>query len=197
MLKAASITGLSVLLFFSTLGVTFAQNEESFVRAATVSKGEAIVLSVLFPGLGQMTVGQKVKGVTFFLAGVASLAVFVNSNENYLTKLDTYNRDKTVLYSKARQGRATYDGPASYDGQGGAFQMFNDLKSQNNSLDNLNSTRNTALIVAAAVYAYNIFDAVFFTPSSNESKKAEIRKNIIVESALVDMKPGILVSTRF
>jgi hypothetical protein len=66
MLKAASITGLSVLLFFSTLGVTFAQNEESFVRAATISKREAVVLSMLFPGLGQMTVGQKVKGVTFF-----------------------------------------------------------------------------------------------------------------------------------
>ena len=191
MLKAASITGLSVLLFFSTLGVTFAQNEESFVRAATVSKREAVVLSMLFPGLGQMTVGQKVKGVTFFLAGVTSLAIFVNNNENYKTNLDTYDRDISILSGLAKAGRG------SYDGNGGALKLYTDLKSQNNTLDNLNSTRNTALIVAAAVYAYNLFDAIFFTPSSNESKKAEIRKNIIVESALVDRKPGILVSTRF
>jgi hypothetical protein len=161
------------------------------VRAATVSKGQAVVLSILFPGMGQMTVGQKVKGVSFFLAGVTSLAIFVNSNENYKTKLDTYNRDKATLSGMATLGRA------SYDGIGGAFQLYTDLKSRNNTLDDLNSTRNTALIVAGVVYAYNIFDAIFFTPSSNESKKAEIRKNIIVESALVDRKPGILVSTRF
>jgi len=190
MLKAVSITGLSVLLFFSTLGVTFAQNEGSFVRAATVSKREAVVLSVLFPGLGQMTVGQKVKGVSFFLAGVASLAVFVNSNEDYKTKLETYNRYSGVLNSMGTDSNKR----DSYDA---ASTLYSDLKSQNKTLDNLNSTRNTALIVATAVYAYNLFDAIFFTPSSNESKKSEIRKNIIVESALVDRKPGILVSTRF
>lgn len=188
MLKAVSITGLSVLLFFSILGVAFAQNEGSFVRAATVSKREAVILSVLFPGLGQMTVGQKVKGVSFFLAGVASLAVFVNSNEDYKTKLETYNRDKSILSGMATAGRDNYDA---------AFKKYSDLESQNKTLDNLHSTRNTALIVAAAVYAYNLFDVIFFTPSSNESQRSEIRKNIIVESALVDRKPGILVSTRF
>jgi len=187
-LKAVSITGLSVLLFFSTLGVTFAQNESSFVRAATVSKREAVVLSVLFPGLGQMTVGQKTKGVSFFLAGVASLAVFVNGNEDYKTKLETYNRDKTTLSAMATADRKNYED---------AFKLYTNLKSQNKRLDDLHSQRNTALIVAGVVYAYNIVDAIFFTPTSNESQRSEIRKNIIVESALVDRKPGILVSTRF
>jgi hypothetical protein len=190
MLRAVSITGLSLLLLFSTIGVTFAQNEDSFVRAATVSKREAVVLSVLFPGLGQMTAGQKVKGVTFFLAGVASLAVFVNSNEDYKTKLETYNRDRGILTAMGTDvnRRDNYDA---------AFSLYSDLKSQNTTLDNLNSTRNTAIIVAAAVYAYNLFDAVFLTSSSNESKRSEIRKNFIVETALVDRKPGIMVSTRF
>jgi len=192
MLRAVSITGLSVLLFFSTLGVTFAQNEESFVRAATVSKREAIVLSVLFPGLGQMTIGQKSKGVAFFLAGVTSLAIFVNANENYKTKLENYDRDRDILSGMATVGRA------SYDGVNGAKQFYDNLSSRNKTLDDLSTTRNTALIVAAAVYAYSIFDAVFFTPSSNESKKAEIKSSpIIVQSALVDRKPGILLSKRF
>jgi hypothetical protein len=115
----------------------------------------------------------------------------VNNNENYKTNLDTYDRDISILSGMAKAGRG------SYDGNGGALKLYTDLKSQNDTLDNLHSTRNTALIVAAAVYAYNLFDAIFFTPSSDESKKAEIRKNIIVESALVDRKPGILVSTRF
>jgi hypothetical protein len=78
-----------------------------------------------------------------------------------------------------------------------ASKLFKDIKSQSNKLDNLNTTRNVALFVAAGVYAYNLFDAVFLTSTSTESKKAEIRKNFLVESTLVENTPGIKISTRF
>jgi len=188
MLKAVLITGLSALLFFSTTGVMFAQNEESFVRESTISKRDAVLLSALFPGLGQMTAGSKAKGVLMFLAETTSLATFVNAHENYTTKLDTFNRDKKTLDDMSGNIGASYTE---------ASKKFKGLKSQSEKLDNLNQTRNIALIVAAGVYAYNLFDAVFLTSTSTESKKAEIRKNFVVESTMVDDTPGIKISTRF
>lgn len=188
MLRAVLITGLSALLFFSTAGVMFAQNEESFVREATISKRDAVLLSALFPGLGQMTAGHKLKGVSMFVAETISLAVFLNAHENYSTKLETYNRDKRTLDGYALEGGQNYTT---------ANALYKSIKSQSNKLDDLNSTRNIALIVAAGVYAYNLFDAVFLTSTSTESKKAEIRKNFLVESTLVESAPGIKISTRF
>jgi hypothetical protein len=166
----------------------FAQNEESFVREATVSKRDAVLLSVLFPGLGQMTAGSKAKGVMLFAAETLSLAVLVNAHENYGTKLDSFNRDKEILDGLAMKGGASYTQ---------ANKLFKDIKSQSDKLDNLNTTRNVALIVVAGVYAYNLFDAVFMTSNSTESKKAEIRKNFVVESTLLENTPGIKISKRF
>lgn len=166
----------------------FAQNEESFVREATVSKRDAVLLSTLFPGLGQMTAGKKGKGVLMFLAEATSLAIFLNAHENYNTKNETYDRDKKILDDMALAGRSNYIE---------AEKLYRDIKKQNTKLNDLHKTRNTALIVAASVYAYNLFDAVFLTSTSTESKKTEGRKNFVVESTLVDDTPGIKISKRF
>jgi hypothetical protein len=186
--KAAFIAGIAILLFFSSAGVMYAQNEESFVRESNISKRDAVLLSVLFPGLGQMTAGHKGKGVTLFFAGATSLAVFVNAHENYTTKLPTYNRDKEILDGMALRGRASYTE---------ADKLYQSIKKQENKLDDLHRTRNIALYVAAGVYAYNLFDAIFLTSTSTESKKAESRGTITVQSALVDRKPGIVISKSF
>jgi len=187
--KAVLIAGLSFLIVFSSVGVTFAQDEESFVRVSVISKRDAIVLSALFPGLGQMTTGQKVKGVSFFLAEAASLVLFVNAHENYSTKKTTYDKDKKEFEGIAAVGRGSYMA---------AEKQFKDLKSQSNDLDDLHSIRNTAIIVAAGVYAYNLVDAIFFAPSSSESRKAERAKNRIeVTSSMVDRTPGIMLTKRF
>jgi hypothetical protein len=188
MFRAFTLTGLVILLCFSLSGVVFAQNEDSFVRAATVSKRDAVLLSALFPGLGQMTAGSKAKGVSMFLAETVSLALFVNSHENYTTKLDNYDRDKIILDNMAKNPNGNYTE---------ASKLFADIKSQSNKLDDLHRTRNIALIVAAGVYAYNLFDAVFLTSSSTESQRAEKLQNITVESVMVDRTPGILISKRF
>ena len=186
--KVVFTAGISILLFFSSSGVIFAQNEEGFIRETTISKREAVLLSVLFPGLGQMTAGSKVKGAVLFLSGAASLAVFVNSHESYTTKLSTYNRDKEILDAMALRGRASYTE---------ANKLYLNIKNQSNKLDDLNRTRNIAIYIAAGVYAYNLFDAVFLTSTSKESKKAESRGTIVVQSALVDRKPGIVISKSF
>jgi hypothetical protein len=194
MLKAVSLAGLSLLLVVSSAGITRAQEEESFVRLSVISKRDAIVLSALFPGLGQMTSGQKVKGVSFFLAEAASLVLFVNAHENYSTKKTTYDKDldefnRLATYGIDGSGRGSYTS---------AEEMYKDLKKKNDDLDNLNTVRNTAIIVAAGVYAFNLVDAIFFAPSSSESRKADRDKSRIeVNSSIVDRTPGIMLTKRF
>ncbi len=198
MLRALLVAGLSLLLFAGSYGVSFAQNEEDFVRESIISKKDAVVLSLLFPGLGQMTAGQKVKGVSLFLSEAASLVLFVNAHENYKTKLTTY--DKTMAdFNKL----ATY-GPSDKGGNGrGSYSqaslMYKDLKDQNKKLDDLDTLRNTAIIVAAGVYAYNVIDAIFFSPSTSESRKTDkTQKNRVqVSSTIVDRTPGVLLTKRF
>lgn len=196
MLKAVSITGLSILLVISSVGISHAQDEESFVRESVITRRDAIVLSALFPGLGQMTSGQKVRGVSFFLAEAASLVLFVNAHENYSTKKTTYDKDLDNFRKIATIDRGSYD--TIVPSNPGAFESFNDLKDQNEKLDDLHSTRNIALIVAAGVYAYNLVDAIFFAPSSTESRSTKRDSGRIeVNSTLVDRAPGIMLTKRF
>ncbi len=189
MIKFVTIMGLSLLLMITSSGVVFAQDEEVFIRGVGVSKRDAVVLSILFPGLGQMTQGQKIKGISFFIGETASLILFFNAHENYNTKQKIYERD-TENFNKL----------ASTPGKSEALskELFNDLKEQNDDLDNLHTLRNTALIVAASIYTYNIIDAIFFSSSTSESRRAESDSNkLLVESALIDRTPGIMLSKRF
>jgi len=193
MLKFVTIVGLLTLLIFSSAGTVFAQDESSFNREATISKRDAVVLSVLFPGLGQMTQGHKVKGISMFIGEVASLVMFINAHENYNTKQKIYDRDLDIFNNLKTTKSANYQ--KSYTD---ANKLYKSLQDQNDDLDNLHSIRNTAIIIAAGVYAYNLFDEVFLSSSTVESKRAEHNKNKIkVKSALIDRNPGIILSKRF
>lgn len=191
-LKFVTIAGLSLVLMLSSANTVFAQDDSSFMRAAAVSKRDAVILSALFPGLGQMTQGHKVKGISMFIGEATSLILFINANENYNTKQKIYDRDMDIFKSLAGTSRTKIDKyeKTSED----ARRLFNDLKDQNDELDNLHTIRNTALIVAAGVYAYNIFDAIFISEDITQSAKAN---RIRVQSAMIDRNPGILLSKRF
>ena len=193
MIKSVTILVLSVVLLFNFSSTVFAQDEESFVREAIVSKRDAVILSTLFPGLGQMTQGQKAKGVSFFMAEALSLIVFINAYENYDTNKKTYERDLDIFNNLAKKSGGNYK-KTYLD----AKDLYDDLKDRNDELDGLHTMRNTALIIGAAVWAYNIIDAVFFTTAPSESKRADVgNKKIEIKSAFIDRNPGIILSKRF
>lgn len=193
-LRYVTIAGLSIMLLISSAGTVFAQDEDgSFMRAATVSKRDAVILSALFPGLGQMTQGHKVKGISMFIGEAASLVFFINAHENYNTKQKIYDRDMDILKSLATTTTTKINQyeKTSLD----ARRLYDDLKDQNDELDNLHTIRNTALIVAAGVYAYNIFDAIFLSEDISQSQRAE--NKVKVESVMIDRNPGVMISKRF
>jgi len=194
-LKFIAVLMLTLVMLFSSLGTVFAQSDNEFVRAAAVSKRDAVVLSALFPGLGQMTQGSKVKGISMFIGEVASLVVFINAHENYNTKKKIYERDMDIFErlasSPMRIGKYQKT-------ETDARALYNSLVDKNDELDNLHTIRNTALIVAAGIYAYNLFDAIFLSSDINESTRAERSKSKIrISSALIDRNPGIILSKRF
>ena len=76
--------------------------------------------------------------------------------------------------------------------------LLKDLNDKNDTLDNLHTYRQTALIVAAGIYAYNIVDSIFFSSSTSESRRAGLNNNKFkVNSVLIDNNPGIMLSKRF
>ncbi len=188
-LKGIIISGLTILLLINSSGLVIAQDEESFVRRSIVSKKDAIVLSVIYPGLGQMTSGQKYKGISLFLAETVSLLFTINAHENYRTKKKVYDKDMIEYNSIAIKGSGEYED---------AIAQFNDLKDRNDELDNLNTIRNVALFAAVAVYTYNIIDSVFFSASTSESLQAKTDSNkIVLRSTIINRNPGILLSKSF
>lgn len=195
-LKIITIAGLSFLLLLGSVGTVFAQDEGGFVRAASVSKREAVVLSAIFPGLGQMTQGHKYKGISMFIGEAVSLVLFVNAHENYKTKQKIYDRDLGIFNTLASNPMNKVG--KYYKTDVDAQKLYKDLQSQNDDLDSLNAMRNTALIVAAGVYAYNVFDAVFLSEDITESQRVQrFEKKIHVSSAMIDRNPGIVLSKRF
>jgi len=135
-----------------------------------------------------MTAGQKYKGISFFIAETASLLFFINAHENYQTKKKVYNRDMDIYNNIALKGSGEYSE---------AYDMYQDLKSRNNDLDNLQTTRNAAIIIAGAVYAYNIVDAVLFSSSTSENQRANNRNRFTVTSTMIERSPSILLSKSF
>lgn len=188
MFRVLAKPGLVILLCLGVSGVAFAQDVDSFVRPATISKRNAVILSAVFPGLGQMTAGSKVKGMSLFAAEMLSLAVFINASEDYATKLDAYNLDKDNLEALGSSLGNSYDD---------ASELFADLKLQSNKLDDLHRSRNAALMVAAGVYAYSLFDAVFLTSYDEDGRTVEKLQGVTVESVMLQKTPGILISKRF
>ena len=188
-MKGLAVAGLTVLLVITSAGLTFAQDEEAFVRRSIISKKDAIVLSVIYPGLGQMTAGHKYKGISLFLAETVSLLFTINAHENYNTKLKVYEKDLSEYNDIATKGSGVYSE---------ALAQFKDLKDRNKELDDLHSTRNIALIAAVAVYAFNVVDAVVFSSSATEGQRAERdSKKFVLRSTLIDRNPGLLLSKSF
>jgi hypothetical protein len=191
-LKAIVITVLLVM-FSSTL--VLGQGEEDFIQQRRINKTEAVMLSLVYPGLGQMTAGQNVKGVSFFFFETAALVLFVNEHESYQTKQAVYDRDLNDFR------RITLEGGKSYVE---AKDAYNDLKDLNSQLDKHHTTRNIAAFTALGVYALNIVDVLVFSPSSQQQSETEqnaylrFRKEYQLTSTMIDQRtPGILVTKRF
>ena len=159
--------------------------EEMFAEEVRVSRNTAVILSVLFPGLGQMASGQKQKGGALFLSELVSLIVAVDGHESYNTRRDVYATSRSE-YEALRVGGSHQEAEAKW-------QRLVDL---NDDLDNLHSRRQIFGYAAAAIYALNLVD-ILFLQSGYAAAAQEVDRKPRVSLGPVGGTTGIVVSKGF
>ena len=159
--------------------------EEIFAEEVRVSRNTAVILSVLFPGLGQMASGQKQKGGALFLSELVSLIVAVDGHESYNTRRDVYATSRSE-YEALRVGGSHQEAEAKW-------QRLVDL---NDDLDNLHSRRQIFGYAAAAIYALNLVD-ILFLQSGYAAAAQEVDRKPRVSLGPVGGTTGIVVSKGF
>ena len=159
--------------------------EEMFAEEVRVSRNTAVVLSVLFPGLGQMASGQKKKGGALFLGELVSLIVAVDGHESYNTRRDVYATSLSE-YEALRAGGSHQEAEARW-------RRLVDL---NDDLDNLHGRRQIFGYAAAAIYALNLVDILFLQPGdATAAQEADRRPRVSLGP--VGGTTGIVISKGF
>ena len=168
------------LLCLTIPSMAWGEEEFNFAERRVYSKGESIAMSALVPGLGQIAAGHKVKGGAFLLTCVTGIVVALNSNENYKARLKEYERSNEEYQALRFEG--------AYEE---AEMKWQQLKKDNRDLDRLHNTRVAFFATAAAVYVYNLIDAIFLT---SYEPKPEKRVSLAVE---VRQIPYLALSVSF
>ena len=158
--------------------------EEMFAEEVRVSRNSAVLLSVLFPGLGQMASGQKRKGGALFLSELAALIVAVDAHESYNTRRDVYAASLNE-YDALRAGGSHQEAEAKWQS----------LVELNDDLDDLHRRRQIFGYAAVAIYAYNLVDILRQSDGGTAAQKVDRQPRVFVGS--VGGTTGIVVSKRF
>ena len=163
----------------------WAQSEDDvFATRQIAPKKKAVVLSALFPGLGQLATGQKIKGTLMLVGEISSLAVTLIANENYNTRRDNFHRLKDE-YAGMEAGNSRYDL---------AQQKWDELHQTNAELDDLHRTRRIFGAVAVGVYIYSLTDMLLYD-APNVS--AVTRWNLRAVPGLGDGPPKLVLLGSF
>ena len=133
--------------------------DEGFASRRMASKKEAVVLSSIFPGLGQLSTGHKIKGTILLVVEIGSLATALTANENYDTRLDNFARIKAE-YERMAAGNSQY---------GAARQKWTELRQTHDDLDDLHLIRRAFGAAAVGVYIYNLVDILLSEPRESSS----------------------------
>ena len=158
---------------------------EMFAEELRVSGKTAILLSVMFPGLGQMASGHKLKGGVFFLSELVALIVAVDAHEEYKTRLNVY-RTSQEEYTALRIGGTHRDAEAKWK----------HLVDLNDDLDSLHDRRQIFGYAVAEIYALNVID-ILFLRSEEPTAAQKADRGIGISAGLVGGTPGIMVSKGF
>jgi hypothetical protein len=121
------------------------------VRLVPYNRKTAWSSNILFAGLGQHYLGKSTRGYIYNAAEAGGLLVALfaelersNSRKDYLDIMDKYNA--TINADDIARYRESAD------------QAYSDMENQE-------STRNTALLVAAGAIVVSVLDAIIFFPS--------------------------------
>ena len=120
-------------------------------RKQQVTRSQAIALSAVFPGLGQLATGHRNRGTALVTAELACLVISLTSHEDFDTQKTQFDIESQRYLSLRESG--------SFEA---AEESWQRLSTKKDDLDGSHTRRRLFGVLAAAVYGYNLVDVLVF-----------------------------------
>jgi hypothetical protein len=170
-----------VLAFFAVL-IGYCEplgaQERFEVRQEKPSHRQALLLSALFPGLGQLATEQRYKGTALLAGQAAFLVVGLTSHADYNTQKDQF-RLEGRRYETLRQGGTFAE----------ADESWKKMRSLQDDLDASHTRRQIFGGLAVLLYGYNMIDMFLWDGAAEETMSLVPSK--------VDGHPALRLVARF
>lgn len=138
-----------------------------------VYNGNAVINSIVVPGLAQMNDGASGKGTVYLLGVVGTVVFSFISNSDYLTKNGDYETAKKN-YSGAQN-------------ETDAARFRTTMQQKYDAANSAAQQRTIAVSALAAIYAWNVLDAVMF-----HSRQTKL--TIVNENSMISLMPTVNIS---
>ena len=145
-----AILGSAVLLLASQ-GWAQVPTKHSEVRQSGVSRPQAIGLSLIFPGLGQLATGHKSKGTTLIVAEMGCLVIWLTSHEDFNTQEVQFELEKERYQALRDAGTFAQ-----------AEESWQRLADKKDDLDRSHLLRRVFGVLSVMTYSYNVLDVLFY-----------------------------------
>lgn len=151
-------------------------------RKQQVTRSQAIALSAVFPGLGQLATGDRNLGTALVTAELACLVIWLTSHEDFDTQKAQFDIE-SERYLALRQG-------GSYEA---AEERWKELTAKKDDLDGSHTRRRLFGVLAGAVYGYSLVDLVLFNKGEASQASGSVRVAPLVDTGAT----GVVVVGRF
>jgi hypothetical protein len=135
------IVAAGMVLMLMATGAT-AQGAGFQLKQDQVSPGQARLLSVLYPGLGQLAAGHRQRGTAMIVGHTVFLVAWLSSNSDFGTHEDQFDLE-SAGYSSLREG-------GSFENAREAWRRVSDRK---DDMDQAHTTRVTCAALTAVYTA--------------------------------------------
>ncbi len=147
-----AILGSAVLLLASQgLWAQEAPAKRFEERQSGVSRPQAVGLSLIFPGLGQLATGHKPKGTTLMVAEMGCLVIWLTSHEDFNTQEVQFELEKERYQALRDAGTFAQ-----------AEESWQRLAGKKDDLDRSHLLRRVFGVLSLATYSYNVLDVLFY-----------------------------------
>ena len=125
--------------------------EEAPARQSGISRPQAIGLSLIFPGLGQLATGHKLKGTALMAAETGCLVIWLTAHEDFKTQEVQFELEKERYQALRDAGTFAQ-----------AEQSWQRLADKKDGLDRSHLLRRVFGVLSLATYSYNVLDVLFY-----------------------------------
>ena len=150
----------SVLILASSQRLHAQAGMDTQSKASATSHSQAVVLSVAFPGLGQLAAGHRIKGTALVATGIATIVGWLTSHADYNTQANQF--------ALAKERYLLLQNGGSFDAAEKSWQRLGSLKSD---LDGSHIRRCLFGVLAGGIYGYNLLDILLLDGASPAAKR--------------------------